>query len=93
MKLPHPKNPLPKFGAPKINPGTGRLHSMGSMKGSKMLPMRSALNQLSKGNPEQQSINNYAKLTPSGAGAPMTYQSIIDMGMNAPDVSGNDETS
>lgn len=44
-----------------------------------VLPNRAALNQLTKGNPEQQSLGNYAKLTPSGAAGATNYQSIIDM--------------
>jgi hypothetical protein len=37
------------------------------------------VNELTKGNPWQRTFQNYAKLTPSGANAPSTYQSIIDM--------------
>lgn len=33
------------------------------------LPSRSALTQLTKGTPTQRSLGNYAKKTPSGAGA------------------------
>lgn len=42
-----------------------------------MLPSREALAQLTKGSPDQQALGNYAKLTPSGAGAPATYPAII----------------
>lgn len=43
-----------------------------------MLPSRHALSQLS--NPMQQTMNNYAKLTPSGAGAPSSYPAITAEG-------------
>lgn len=70
----------PKFGPKRINPGTGRLTiNQGKGGSQQLLPHRSALNQLTKGNPQQRSFQNFAKLTPSGANAPMTYQSIIDM--------------
>jgi hypothetical protein len=74
--------PIPvKFGAKAINPGTGRLvqqHNKGSQQ--YLLPNRHAVAELTKGDPWQRSIGNYAKLTPSGANAPMSYQTIIDMG-------------
>jgi hypothetical protein len=44
-----------------------------------MLPSREAVNQLTKGGPMAMSLNNYAKLTPSGAGATMTYDGITNM--------------
>lgn len=71
-----------KFGSKKINPGTGRLVNSGPSKGSKqhLLPHKDAVEQLTKGNPWQRSMGNYAKLTPSGRNAPMNYQDIIDMG-------------
>jgi hypothetical protein len=48
-----------------------------------MLPSRQAMNQLTKGDPEQRSTLSYAKMTPSGAtGMPKTYQDIIDMAHN-----------
>ena len=70
-----------KFGPKAINPGTGRLVQQ-QQKGSKeyLLPNRHALAELTKGNPWQRSMGNYAKLTPSGANAPTSYQDIIDMG-------------
>ena len=50
------------------------------------LPSRRALNQLLKGDPVQQSLGNYAKLTPSGAaGMNQPYSSIADLGIQ-PDV-------
>ena len=64
----------------KINPKTGRLTSSQPKVGRQlMLPHRDAVNQLTKGNPSQRSVQNYAKLTPSGSSAPMHYQDIIDM--------------
>jgi hypothetical protein len=45
-----------------------------------MLPSREAVNQLTKGGAQAQSLGNYAKLTPSGSGALTSYQSIIDQG-------------
>lgn len=49
---------------------------------SQMLPSRTALAQLTKGSPIQRSLGNYAKLTPSGASALPTYDSITAMGQN-----------
>lgn len=71
-----------KFGPKRINPGTGRLQQHGASKGSRehLLPHKDAVAELTKGNPWQRSMGNYAKLTPSGANAPMNYQDIIDMG-------------
>lgn len=66
---------LPQYAAPQLSPATDRL----TLSQAGMLPGRTAMNQLTKGNPAQQSYQNYAKLAPSGANAPMTYQSIIDM--------------
>jgi len=67
---------MPKFGNPK-----GKLPRIATGKYSRheMLPNRAALNQLTGGNPEQRSLGNYSKLTPSGISAPNTYQTIIDM--------------
>jgi hypothetical protein len=74
---------LPKYGPKRINPGTGRLiTNVGKGGGSQLLPHRDAMNELTKGDPWQRSIGNYAKLTPIGANAPMSYQSIIDMGLS-----------
>jgi hypothetical protein len=73
------KTPLPKFGPPKINPGSGRLVThIGKGGSQELLPHRDAMNQLTKGDPWQRSVGNYAKLTPSGATVP-SYQDIIDM--------------
>lgn len=69
-----------KFGSKKINPGTGRLvQNVGKGGKQYLLPGRHALAELTKGNPWQRSIGNYAKLTPSGANAPTSYQDITDM--------------
>jgi hypothetical protein len=67
-----------KFGPKKINPGTGRL-IVHRGKGEKLLPSPSALKTLTKGNPQERSFQNYAKLTPSGRNAPVSYQDITDM--------------
>lgn len=66
---------MPKFGNPK-----GKVPlAAGKFSKVALLPNRAALNQLTKGDPEQQSLGNYAKLVPSGLAAPSSYQSIIDM--------------
>jgi hypothetical protein len=69
-----------KFGPKRINPGSGRLQTS-TNKGSReqLLPGRHAMETLTKGSPWDRSMGNYAKLTPSGANAPATYQDIIDM--------------
>lgn len=72
---------MKKYGTKAINPGTGRLiqHKTNGSR-EQLLPHRNAVEQLTKGDPWQRSMGNYAKLTPSGANAPMNYQDIIDMG-------------
>lgn len=72
---------MKKFGSKSINPGTGRLirHKTNGSK-QQLLPHPGAVETLTKGNPWERSMGNYAKLTPSGANAPMNYQDIIDMG-------------
>lgn len=62
------------IGTPKINKFKGK----GGQQ--EMLPSRHALAQLVGGTPEQRSMGNYAKLTPSGAGAIQTYPAIIAEG-------------
>lgn len=49
-------------------------------KGSKQvrLPDKKAMNQLTRGDSVQQSLGNYAKLTPSGASA--SYSDILQQG-------------
>jgi hypothetical protein len=51
-----------------------------------MLPSRHAVSELVGGSPVQRSLGNYAKMTPSGAGAPGTYQDIQDMVQQGPTV-------
>lgn len=49
------------------------------------LPSRHALNQLTKGDPSQTSIGNFAKMTPSGAtAAAMPYADIQQLGQQPP---------
>jgi hypothetical protein len=69
-----------KYGSRAINPGSGRLTTLKN-KGSReqLLPSRHAMDELTKGNPWQRSMGNYAKLTPSGRNAPASYQTITDM--------------
>lgn len=74
---------MAKFGPKKINPGTGRLiQNKGKGGKEELLPSRHAMAQLQNGDPWQRSVGNYAKLTPSGANGPNTYQDIIDMADN-----------
>jgi hypothetical protein len=51
-----------------------------------LLPSRHAMSQLVAGDPTQRSLGNYAKLTPSGAGAPGTYPAIMSEGQAGADV-------
>lgn len=44
------------------------------------LPSRYALSKITGGSPADRTLNEYARRTPSGAGAPATYQDIEDMG-------------
>lgn len=68
--------------AGKLSPGAPAIfQNKGKGGGQEMLPSRHAVSQLVKGDPIQRSMGNYAKLTPSGAGAPMHYQTITDMGL------------
>lgn len=46
--------------------------------GGPMLPSKSAVRQLTAGDAFQQSLNNYAKTTPSGEGA-LGAPSVLDM--------------
>ena len=69
-----------KYGPSKINPGTGRLiRHKGKGGKEQLLPSRHAMDEVTKGNPWQRSMSNYAKLTPSGRNAPSKYSTIIDM--------------
>jgi len=75
MKLPRPK-PFGAIGKPTT---IKQVKNKGSQQ--VRLPNRAALNQLTKGDPTQQSIGNFAKLTPSGASAEaMPYASIMSEG-------------
>lgn len=55
----------------KLRTKAPRVDPLGFGKGSRQqrLPNRHALNTLTKGDPVQRSLNNYARQTPSGAGA------------------------
>jgi hypothetical protein len=68
-----------KFGNPRGKAPIGQAN-----KGSRqeMLPSRMALARLTKGDPMQRSLGNYAKATPSGAGAmTTTYDQLTAMGL------------
>jgi hypothetical protein len=67
---------MKKFGKPMFQPKKPK----GKGGGQAMLPNRAAVAALTKGDPTQQSLGNYAKLTPSGANAPATYGGIMDEG-------------
>ena len=77
---------MTKFGKPLHNPPKAK----GKALGHAMLPNRAAVSQLTKGDPVQQSLGNYSKLTPSGVGAPQSYPAIMAEGQEgasaAPDV-------
>jgi len=68
---------MKKFGRPLTPPPK---KAKGKGLGHAMLPDRRAVAALTKGDPAQQSIGNYAKLTPSGGSAPATYGGIMDEG-------------
>lgn len=57
-------------------------------KGSRQefLPSRFALTKLADGSPADKSVNEYARRTPSGAGAPNTYADIMAMGQKGIDI-------
>jgi hypothetical protein len=68
-----------KFGNPLKKAPTAP--AKGKSTGQAMLPDRAALSRLTKGNPEAQSLGNYAKATPSGAAAMnKTYPEIMAEG-------------
>lgn len=69
--MPGPKVRLPK--PPRNNVGFGA--------SNERLPSRHALARLTGGDPSQRTLNMYAKLTPSGAGAPGRYADIEAMGL------------
>lgn len=68
---------MKKFGKPLGQPPK---KAKGKGGGQAMLPNRAAVAALTKGDPTQQSLGNYAKLTPSGASAPSTYPAIMAEG-------------
>jgi len=83
MRMPRgiPRVPSPLHGLKRPPSITGKLPGMTPNKGSQQvqLPNRAALHQLVGGNPAQQSLGNYAKLTPSGATAvAQPYNDIVD---------------
>lgn len=74
-----PRNGVPKSGVTKgmMRVGTPSFTAhLGKGGSEEMLPSRHALATLTKGDPAQRTIGNYAKLTPIGAGAPGTYAEI-----------------
>lgn len=61
-----------------------KLPKLTANKGSRtaMLPSPKAVREITKGDPVQQSLGNYAKLTPSGlAGMIQPYSDIMNMGI------------
>lgn len=71
---------MPKFQRPNIHGPAITKHVGKGYQQHSMLPSRHALNQLTKGDPVQRSLQNFGKLTPIGAGAPGTYADIENMG-------------
>jgi|RhiMethySRZTD1v2_1073278.scaffolds.fasta_scaffold1790999_2 hypothetical protein len=66
----------------RFEPPNTRLKNKGAKQ--ETLPNRHALNTLTKGDPLQRSIGNYAKASPTGAAAPLNEQTILDMAALAP---------
>lgn len=62
-----------KFGSKPVSKPKGKPGQQ------EMLPSRHAMSEL-VAHPLQTSLNDYAKRTPSGAGAPMSYPAIIAEG-------------
>ena len=58
----------------------------GKLGSQEMLPSRHAMSTLVGGSPMDRSMGNYAKMTPSGAGAPGSYPAIMQEGQAGPDV-------
>ena len=54
------------------------INNVGKGSQQQLLPNRHAMNTLTNGDQWQRSINNYAKVTPSGAGAEAA-PSVLDM--------------
>jgi hypothetical protein len=62
-----------------FQPGVSK--SQGKPSQQQLLPNRHAMNVITKGNPQERSLSNYAKLTPSGmAGMMKTYPAIMEEG-------------
>jgi hypothetical protein len=66
--------------------GTPPKRAKGKGGGQEMLPSRHAMSTLVGGSPMDRSLGNYAKMTPSGAGAPQTYPAIMQEGQAGADV-------
>jgi len=74
-----------KFG--KVGKGLQPKRPKGKGGGQQMLPSRHAMSTLVGGSPMDRSMGNYAKLTPSGAGAMQsTYPEIMSEGEAGADV-------
>lgn len=99
MKLSMPRMPMalkpkknlfqPRPNRPHVGTGIADkaigVHNKGSQ--IEMLPSRHALSTLTGGDPIQRSLNNYSKLTPSGAGGfNRSYSDIMHMGMKTPKI-------
>lgn len=65
-------------GLPQVHIGRGGGNKVGK---AAMLPSRDALNTITGGDPSHRTMGYYAKLTPSGAGAPGKYSDIAAMGL------------
>ena len=59
-------------------------------KGSKLLPSRSALHQLTKGTPQQRSTLNFGRLTPIGADIVGGFPDMIELGLGGKDDTGDE---
>lgn len=77
-----PKAPSMRYqkGLPQIHVGAGKGNQI------EMLPSRHALATITGGDPAHRSLGWYAKLTPSGAGAPRKYSDITAMGLKGPKI-------
>lgn len=72
------------FVNPRVH-GAAITHHVNKASKIETLPSRHALTTLTGGNPVQRSLQQYAKLTPTGASAPGTYADIEHMGEKASD--------
>jgi hypothetical protein len=66
--------------------GTQPKRAKGKPGQQEMLPSRHAMSTLVGGSPMDRSLGNYAKMTPSGAGAPGSYPAIMQEGQAGADV-------